>query len=55
MKQQTVPKQKKKTKRYIFKESAQYFGLKTSLLQGLKEKWKIIKLKVFFCFLPLCP
>ena len=41
MKWQTVPKQKKKkTKRYIFKESAQYFGLKTNLFQGLKEKWK---------------
>ena len=29
MKRQTVPKQKKKTKRCIFKQSAQYFGLKT--------------------------
>ena len=54
MKRQTVPKQKKKTKRYIFKQSAQYFGLKTSLLQGLKRKMEI-KLKVFFGFLPLCP
>ena len=25
---------------YIFKQTAQYFGLKTNLLQGLKEKWK---------------
>ena len=40
MKRQTVPKQKKKTKRCIFKQSAQDFGLKTSRLQGLKEKWK---------------
>ena len=34
-------KQKNKTKYiYIFKQTAQYFGLKTNLLQGLKEKWK---------------
>ena len=33
-------KQKKKTKKYMFKQIAQYFGLKTNLLQGLKEKWK---------------
>ena len=25
-------------KKYIFKQIAQYFGLKTNLLQGLKEK-----------------
>ena len=29
-----------KQKKYIFKQSAQYFGLKTNLLQELKEKWK---------------
>ena len=29
-----------KTKMYIFKQIAQYFGLKTNLLQGLKEKKK---------------
>ena len=29
-----------KQKIYIFKQIAQYFGLKTNLLQGLKEKWK---------------
>ena len=40
MKRQTVPKQRKKAKRCIFKESAQYFGLKTNHLQELKEKWK---------------
>ena len=27
-----------KQKIYIFKQIAQYFGLKTNLLQGLKEK-----------------
>jgi len=32
--------QKKKKKKYMFKQIAQYFGLKTNLLQGLKEKWK---------------
>ena len=41
MKRQTDPygkamkkKQKNKTKIYIFKQIAQYFGLKTNLLQG---------------------
>ena len=46
MKRQTDPyskasKQKEKTKLYyiiIFKQIAQYFGLKTNLLQRLKEK-----------------
>ena len=36
-----VNKLKNKTKNiYIVKQNAQYFGLKTNLLQGLKEKWK---------------
>ena len=30
---------KDETKQYIFKQIAQYFSLKTNLLQGLK-KWK---------------
>ena len=30
---------------YIFKQIAQYFGLKTNLLQGLKEKKKEKKKK----------
>ena len=30
---------------YIFKQIAQYFGLKTNLLQGLKEIY------IFFCFI----
>ena len=43
MKRQTDPygkaiKQKNKTKKYIFKQIAQYFGLKTNFLQRLKEK-----------------
>ena len=43
MKRQTDPyvkasKQKKKTKIYVFKQIAQYFSLKTNLLQGLKGK-----------------
>ena len=32
-------KQKNKTKQYKFKQIDQYFGLKTNLLQGLKEKY----------------
>ena len=33
-------KQKNKTKKYTLKQIAQYFGLKTNLLQLLNEKWK---------------
>ena len=47
MKWQTVPYSKamkkwtkEKNKNIYFKESDQYFGLKTNLLQELKEKWK---------------
>jgi len=33
-----MKKTKEQNKKYTFKQIAQYFGLKTNLLQGLKEK-----------------